>query len=186
MKELLHSFLESKSTSVNGVTRRTRLTAAKAADTSALRYRGRDVGRWEVERRTMGRDMSEVEMAGREENLLGAGVGVVGRFCGSLLVAVGLGLVVSWQSTEADRPRLKNLLRFLLIGNRRFFEGVLGEELRSCSGEALWTSVEVGLALCGCGCEGFVNVSKMMMMIIQEGAEGRRHKAQGEGGGGGV
>ncbi len=129
MKELLHSFFESKSTSVNGVTRRTRLTAATAADMSAgWRNRGRDVAMWEVERRTMGRDMLEVEMAGREENLLGAGVGVVGRFWCSVLALVGveLALAVSWQSTEADRPRLKNLLRFLL--NRRFFEGVFGED----------------------------------------------------------
>jgi len=107
----------------------------------------------------MGWDMSEVEMAGREENLLGAGVGVVGRFWCSLLV----GMVVSWQSTEADRPRLKNLLKCLLRGNRRFFAGVLGEELCSCSGEVLWTSVDVGLGLiiiCSCGCEeGFVNVN---------------------------
>src|SRR5258706_10382065 len=129
MKELLHNFLESKSTSVNGVTSRTRLTAATAADMSGgWRNRGRDVAMWEVERRTMGRDMLEVEMAGREENLLGAGVGVVGRFWCSVLALVGveLALAVSWQSTEADRPRLKNLLRFLL--NRRFFEGVFGED----------------------------------------------------------
>ena len=123
MKELLHSFFESKSTSVNGVTRRTRLTAAMAADTSPGRNRARDVGRWEVERRTIGRDMSEVVMVGREENLLGAGVGVVGRFWCSGVVE-GLALAGSWQSTETDRPRLKNLLRFLL--NRRFFEGVFG------------------------------------------------------------
>lgn len=194
MNELLHSFFESISTSVNGVTRRTRLTAARAADTSAGRYRGRDVGRWEVERRTMGRDMSEVERAGREENLLGAGVGVVGRFCCSfvvgVVVVVGLALAVSWQSTEADRPRLKNLLMFLLIWISRFLEGVLGEELRSCSGEALWTSVDVGLALCGCGCGSFANVNIRMIMIIQEKTgrgqrgEGTRHKGE-EGGGGG-
>lgn len=65
---------------------------------------------WVVtERRTMGRDMLEVVMAGREENLLGVevemGVGVVGRFCS----CSGLAVAVSWQSTEADRARPKNL-----------------------------------------------------------------------------
>ena len=119
---------------------------------------------WDVERRTMGRDMFEVEMAGREENLLGVGVGVVGRFCCS--VVVGEVVAVLSQPTEADRPRLKNLLRlFLLRGNRRFFEGVLGEECCSCSGEAPWTSVEVGLVFiaceCGCGC-GDVKLSCVM------------------------
>ena len=106
----------------------------------------------------MGRDMSEVEMAGREENLLGVGmgVGVVGRFSGSWVVAEA----VSSQPTEADRPRLKSFVRFLLIfllifllrWNMRFFEGVLGVEYCcSCSGEVplLWTSVDVGLELIG-------------------------------------
>ena len=103
MNELLHSLLESISTSVNGVTRRTRLTAA--ADISTARSRGRAVGMWDVERRTMGRDMFEVERVGKEENLLGVVVGVVGRFCCSVVVVVA----VSWQSTEADRPRWKSL-----------------------------------------------------------------------------
>lgn len=102
MNELLHSFFESISTSVNGVTRRTRLTAA--ADISpGWRRRGR-VGLWDVERRIMGADIFWVEMEGREENLLGVGVGVVGRFCCSWVV-----VVVSSQPTEADRSRLKNL-----------------------------------------------------------------------------
>ena len=105
MKELLHSFFESISTSVNGVTRRTRLTAA--ADISpGWRRRGR-VGLWDVERRIMGADIFWVEMEGREENLLGVGVGVVGRFCCSWVVVVVV--VVSSQPTEADRPRVKNL-----------------------------------------------------------------------------
>jgi len=98
----------------------------------------------------MGRDMSEVEMAGREENLSG----VVGRFSGSWVV--GVTVAVSSQPTEADRPRLKSFVRFLLIfllrWNMRFFEGVLGVECCcSCSGEVplLWTSVDVGLELIG-------------------------------------
>jgi hypothetical protein len=152
MNELLHSFFESMSTSVSGVTRRTRLTADNSP---GWRNRGRDAGMWwEMERRTMGRDMFEVEMAGREENLLG--VGVVGRFCCSLVavvvVVVVVAVSVSSQPTEAERPRLKSLLKlFLLRGKRRFLAGALGEGFCSWSGEAPWTSVEVGLALIVCG-----------------------------------
>ena len=84
------------------------------------------------------------------------------------------------------------LFRFLFRGNRRFFEGVLGEECCSCSGEALWTSVEVGLVFiaceceCGCGCgdvklscvkseEGSVNNDNTGEN--RERAEGRRKRA---------
>lgn len=50
----------------------------------------------------MGRDMFEVGMADREENLLGVGVGVVWRFCCSVSVVVAVVAVLV-------RPRLKNL-----------------------------------------------------------------------------
>jgi hypothetical protein len=122
----------------------------------------------------MGRDMFEVEMAGREENLLG--VGVVGRFCCSLVavvvVVVVVAVSVSSQPTEAERPRLKSLLKlFLLRGKRRFLAGALGEGFCSWSGEAPWTSVEVGLALIVCG-EVVLGRESSLVLGIRGGSEG--------------
>lgn len=88
----------------------------------------------------MGRDIRDVEMEGREENL--EGVGVVGRFWCSLLVVGVVSVEEGGQPTEAERSRLKKCRG----GNMRFFGGLVGDGWRSCSGEG-WTSVEVGLPL---------------------------------------
>lgn len=77
------------------------------------------------------------------------------------------------------------------MGNRRFFEGVLGEECCSCSGETPWTSVEVGLVFiaceCGCGC-GDVKLScvkskgglcQSFIIILEKTGRGQRAEDRG-------
>ena len=96
--------------------------------------------------RAIGREMRAVEMAGSEENL--EGVGVVERFCCSLLVfvvsvVVVVVVVAGGQPMESERLRLK-----YFRGERMLFFVVVfvGEGSRSWSGEG-WTRVEVGLPL---------------------------------------